>query len=261
MAVILNVMKNHGLTQGVISGLTGIGQGRLSEYKNGIRQPTLDTLENFANGLGVPEPARAALGLKPKGESEVSSLGGTTAEPLGGADLLTVAWMAGTLNNHADRRAILRLSATLVAAPLLGVEESMDRLGYALLGPMALQEDTVTFLEQRTLGLHRIEAMFPARLVHRAITSHLREVTALLEGHTNDPLWIRLARTAGESSVLAAWDLGEAAHSARMYRITEAAARAATPWTRFCVPSAYLVRVFLRPLKSGRACTGPCWPG
>jgi transcriptional regulator with XRE-family HTH domain len=230
LGVILNVMKSHGLTQGVIAGLTGIGQGRLSEFKNGVRQPTLDTLEKFADGMGLPEPARAALGLKNKGQGEVNSGEGTAAEPAGGADLLTLAWMAGTLNNHADRRAILRLSATLAAAPFLGVDESMDRLAYALLGPMALQEDTVSFLEQRTLGLHRIEAMFPARLVHRAITSHLREVTALLEGHADDPLWGRLARIAGESSVLAAWtawDLGEAAHSARMYRITEAAARAA----------------------------------
>jgi hypothetical protein len=61
--------------------------------------------------------------------------------------------------------------------------------------------------------------------------SHLREITALLEGHPSDPLRSRLARIAGESAVLAAWtawDLGEGAHSARMYRITEAAARAAS---------------------------------
>jgi hypothetical protein len=74
LGVILNVMKSHGLTQGVISGLTGIGQGRLSEFKHGKRQPTLDTLERFADGLGLPEPARAALGLKQAGQGEVSLL-------------------------------------------------------------------------------------------------------------------------------------------------------------------------------------------
>jgi|HubBroStandDraft_1064217.scaffolds.fasta_scaffold12162_9 transcriptional regulator with XRE-family HTH domain len=141
ISMILTVMMSHGITQGVIGGLTGIGQGRLSEFKNGKRQPTLDTIEKIANGLDLPEPARRALGLKPKGEPDVPSIEGTPAEPAGGADLLTLAWMAGTLNNHADRRAILRLSATLAAAPLLGVDESMDRLAYALVGPMALQED------------------------------------------------------------------------------------------------------------------------
>lgn len=120
---------------------------------------------------------------------------------------------------------------TLLTAPLLGVEEPMERLAYALIGPVALQEDTVSFLEQRTVGLHRIDTMFQARVVHRSIMSHLREVTALLEGHPQDPLRTRLARVAGESAVLAAWtawDLGEGAHSARMYRITEVAARAAS---------------------------------
>jgi transcriptional regulator with XRE-family HTH domain len=230
MNVILNALKSHGITQGVISGLTGIPQGRLSEYKSGKFHPTFDTLEKIADGLALPAPARAAFGLKLKEEPQVGSEEGTPAEPPGSADLLTLAWMAGSLNNHADRRAVLRLGATLATAPLLGVEESMDRLTYALLGPVTLQEDTVNFLEQRTAGLHRLEEMFPARLVHRAVTSHLREVTALLEGHAADPLWGRLARVAGESSVLAAWtawDLSEAAHSARMYRITEAAARAA----------------------------------
>lgn len=60
--------------------------------------------------------------------------------------------------------------------------------------------------------------------------SHLREITALLEGHLDDRLRPRLARIAGESAVLAAWtawDLNEAAHSSRMYRITETAARIA----------------------------------
>ena len=109
-------------------------------------------------------------------------------------DILTVAWMAGSLNNHVDRRAVVQLAATLVAAPLLGVEEPTERLAYALIGPTTLQEDTIIFLEQRTVGLHRIEPMFPARVVHRSIMSHLREITALLEGHPHDPLRARLAR-------------------------------------------------------------------
>jgi hypothetical protein len=155
---------------------------------------------------------------------------GEISDDLAMPDILTVAWMAGSLNNYVDRRAIVQLAATLVAAPLLGVEEPTERLAYALIGPTTLQEDTIACLEQRTVGLHRIEPMFPARVVHRSIMSHLREITALLEGHPHDPLRSRLACIAGEIAVLAAWtasDLGEGAHSARTYRITEAAARAA----------------------------------
>ncbi len=227
---IVAVLGAHGLSQGQIAGLTGIPQGRLSEYKTGKRLATLNTLEEFADGLAVPEDARRALRLAAPADADDGSAVTTRTDSAAAPDLLTVAWMTGSLNNHVDRRAVLQLAATLVAAPLLGVEEPTERLAYALIGPTALQEDTVSFLEQRTVGLHRIEPMFPARQVHRTIMSHLREVTALLEGHPGDPLRPRLARIAGESAVLAAWtawDLNEAAHSARMYRIAEVASRVA----------------------------------
>lgn len=170
IALIISVLGNHGLSQGEIAGRTGIPQGRLSEYKTGKRQPTLNTLEAFANGLELPEEARRALGLAPVEDQAAAAGGGTTApaEPDATPDLLTLAWMAGSLNNHVDRRAVLQLAGTLVAAPLLGVEEPMERLGRALAGPAALQDDTILALEQRTVGLHRIEPMFQARLVHRS---------------------------------------------------------------------------------------------
>lgn len=227
---VLDVLSHHGISQTQITCLTGIPQGRLSEYKRGKRVPTLNTLEAFADGLGVPEQARRALGLASSEGTGTNPTTATAADSAAMPDLLTVAWMAGSLNNHVDRRAVLQLAMTLVAAPLLGVEEPMERLAYALMGPASLQEDTVAFLEQRTIGLHRIEPMFPARLVHRSITTHLREITALLEGTGKDPLRPRLARAAGESAVLGAWtawDLGEGPHSVRMYRIAEMAARAA----------------------------------
>jgi transcriptional regulator with XRE-family HTH domain len=230
LGAIISILGRHGISQGQVAGLTGIPQGRLSEYKTGKRLPTLNTLESFANGLRVPEHARRTLGLASADEANAALAADTPADSPA-PDLLTLAWMAGSLNNHMDRRAVIQLAATLLTAPLLGVEEPMERLAYALIGPTTLQEDTVSFLEQRTVGLHRIDTMFQARVVHRSIMSHLREVTALLEGHPQDPLRTRLARVAGESAVLAAWtawDLGEGAHSARMYRITEVAARAAS---------------------------------
>src|SRR5262252_6894897 len=75
LGTLVKILRRHGISQGVIAGLTGISQGRLSEYENGIRDvrgaavfrkdrvPTLNTIEKFAVGLGIPEPARRALGL------------------------------------------------------------------------------------------------------------------------------------------------------------------------------------------------------
>src|SRR6266567_1502386 len=140
---IVSVLGGHGLSQGQIAGLTGVPQGRLSEYKTGKRLPTLNTLEEFANGLDVPENARRALGLASAGNADDNSVTASRADPAATPDLLTVAWMTGSLNNHVDRRTVVQLAATLVAAPLLGVEEPIERLAYALIGPIALQEDTV----------------------------------------------------------------------------------------------------------------------
>jgi len=51
LGAIVPVLGSHGISQGQIAGLTGIPQGRLSEYKTGKRSPTLNTLEALANGL------------------------------------------------------------------------------------------------------------------------------------------------------------------------------------------------------------------
>ena len=60
----IEVLGSHGLTQGTVAGLTGIPQGRLSEYKNHMITPKAKSIfEDFANGLNMPSSARQALGL------------------------------------------------------------------------------------------------------------------------------------------------------------------------------------------------------
>lgn len=64
LGTVITVLNAHGLTQGQIADLTGISQGRLSEWVRRKRQPmAAATFEAFANGLGMPAPARQALGL------------------------------------------------------------------------------------------------------------------------------------------------------------------------------------------------------
>ena len=66
LGVVIEVLGAHGVTQGQIAGLTGITQGRLSEYRNHKRKPTASSIfEAFADGLGMPPAARRALGLSP----------------------------------------------------------------------------------------------------------------------------------------------------------------------------------------------------
>jgi hypothetical protein len=60
------VLGTQGVMRGQISELTGIGQGRLSEWVRHKRAPAASsTFEAFADGLAVPAAARQALGLAP----------------------------------------------------------------------------------------------------------------------------------------------------------------------------------------------------
>src|SRR6202167_3511267 len=66
LGVVIEVLGAHGVTQGQIAGLTGISQGRLSEYRNHKRRPIASSIfEAFADGLAMPATARRALGLSP----------------------------------------------------------------------------------------------------------------------------------------------------------------------------------------------------
>jgi transcriptional regulator with XRE-family HTH domain len=66
LGVIVAILGVHGVTQGQIAELTGIRQGRLSEWVQHKRAPRASsTFEAFADGLAVPATARQALGLAP----------------------------------------------------------------------------------------------------------------------------------------------------------------------------------------------------
>jgi hypothetical protein len=70
LGVVVEVLGAHGVTQGQIAGLTGLTQGRLSEYKKHKHEPKASsTFEKFADGLGLPAAARQALGLAPDSPS------------------------------------------------------------------------------------------------------------------------------------------------------------------------------------------------
>ena len=66
LGMVIALLKEHGITQGMIAELTGTPQGRLSEWKTRKREPSAtSTFESFADGLGMPPAARRALGLDP----------------------------------------------------------------------------------------------------------------------------------------------------------------------------------------------------
>jgi transcriptional regulator with XRE-family HTH domain len=114
IGAIVRVLNKYGISQGKISALTGIAQGRLSEYKNGKRIATAHTtFESMADGLNMPAQLRRALGLAPSSESSI------TVHPTIGPDVpADVAasqhdWLTtrSKLNEH--RSEMTRLAANL----------------------------------------------------------------------------------------------------------------------------------------------------
>ncbi|WP_203887770.1 helix-turn-helix domain-containing protein [Planotetraspora kaengkrachanensis] len=69
IGVVFRLVRQYGgLSQTVIGSMTGFSQGKVSAIMNGSQQVTaLEVFERLADGLNLPDPARMALGLAPKG--------------------------------------------------------------------------------------------------------------------------------------------------------------------------------------------------
>ena len=73
--------NNPKVTQGHIAALTGIPQGRLSEYMRHKRKPEKASIfRDFADGLDMPSAARKALGLTADPSAAIAQRPGTRDE-------------------------------------------------------------------------------------------------------------------------------------------------------------------------------------
>jgi hypothetical protein len=157
LGAVITVLSAHGITQGQLSVLTGIPQGRLSEYKTHKRIPTAtSTFETFADGLGMPRAARRALGLDPEaaGSSPLDPAGGRSPD-MAGASLGDVSPL---LSNLSGASAIPVLSA--LRGMLRGYVEADQLMGsMCITGPMRLQMPIVERACEVTRGTDRAEML------------------------------------------------------------------------------------------------------
>jgi transcriptional regulator with XRE-family HTH domain len=234
LGAIIRILGTHGVTQGAIAGLTGISQGRLSEYKSGKRLPLASsTFESFADGLAMPAHARRALGLAPSPGSDATRTGDGFEVPADTFDLQLLAETVGKRGDTMKRREIIELAGKLGAVTAIAQAEVWERLTRALTQPTAMDESSLREMEARSAGFHRLEELIPAPVLYKGLTAHLREVSTLLNGLPDDPkdeIRSRLITVAGESSVLAGWaasDMGDPSAARHFYETAERAAREA----------------------------------
>ena len=141
-------------------------------------------------------------------------------------DLLALAWLVGKLDRRVSRQTAQGFAATLAATG--GMTDPAERLAHALGNRKGLTGETVGDLETRSLGFHWLECVLPGGDLFRAVLTHLSEVVSVLEACSQDRWRRRLAVTAGETALLAAWmawDLGDMGRSAALYRAAGLAAQ------------------------------------
>lgn len=231
IGAVIRILGKYGITQGRIASLTGIAQGRLSEYKTGKRIPTASsTFEAFADGLGLPAPARRALGLAPAAEKEPANAGNVTNVQDDPYDIQLLAAAVGKVSGTLNRREMLELAAAIGTAATLGRNDVWERLSYAITRPVAVGEAIVREMEERSAGFHQLDLVMPARSLYKSIMAHLGELSTLLNGTSSDPaneLRTRLIAVAGECASLAGWwasDAGDVTAARNLYKTAEKAA-------------------------------------
>jgi transcriptional regulator with XRE-family HTH domain len=215
LGVVIEVLGAHGLTQGQIAALTGISQGRLSEYRNHKRRPTASSIfEAFADGLRMPPTARRALGLSPDpAVASVVALPSTPSPDVGlvyphapaeGSDNLARLWRAdlggapllqARLDPAAWNDASLRWLIDRSRQPDSEMARGV-RIGTADVDRFRTTVNLFTQLDDRFGGGHARQA-----LVQYLST----DADRLLHGRFSDSVGRALFSATAEATLLAAW--------------------------------------------------------
>jgi hypothetical protein len=158
LGAVITALCAQGVTQGQLSVLTGIPQGRLSEYKTHKRTPTASsTFEAFADGLAMPPAARRALGLDPARAASATADGAGPAWPA-----------AMVVPRQDDLRPVLSTLSGGSAMPMLSALREIQR-GYLeadrlmgsmfITGPIQLQMPVVERACEVVRGADRAEML------------------------------------------------------------------------------------------------------
>jgi transcriptional regulator with XRE-family HTH domain/tetratricopeptide (TPR) repeat protein len=224
LGAVITALGSAGITQGQISALTEVSQGRLSEWKTGKREPKgVSTFQKFADGVGLPAAARLALGLAadgayPEGASTpdaritLSYPDGVTeatenVSSLWRADLADAsAFLRGRFDPRAWGDASLRWlvdpGRTPERQPARGV-----RIGTGDVTRFRATVDMFAALDDRFGGGHAREALIKYLSI---------DGDRLLRGQYSDAVGRELFSAVAEATLLAAWMTYDSAPTSAM---------------------------------------------
>lgn len=212
LGTVISALGSAGITQGQISALTGLPQGRLSEWRTGKREPKgVSTFQKFADGVGLPAAARRALGLDPAAATPADAITAADTKlnyPDGAAQAtenVAALWRADLadasafLHSRFDPRAWGDASLRWLVDP--GRMPEQERARGALIGTGDVTRfratvDMFAELDNRFGGGHAREALIKYLSV---------DGDRLLRGRYNDAVGRELFSAVAEGTLLAAW--------------------------------------------------------
>lgn len=212
LGIVIEILGDNGLTQGTMAGLTGITQGRLSQYKNHKIIPKAKSIfEDFAKGLKMPPAAREALGLSPDQSATVLANAGMPDVGVGypdapaeAAENVAQLWRAdldGTRLIEARLEPAAWGDASLrwlidAAQPAGREHASGARMGAADVARFRATVDLFAQLDDRYGGGHARQAL--VQYLHA-------DAGRLLRGRYTDAVGRELFSAISEATLLAAW--------------------------------------------------------
>jgi transcriptional regulator with XRE-family HTH domain len=228
LGIIIAALNAHGVTQGKLAELTGIPQGRLSEYKTGKYKPrAISIFQSFADGVDMPLAAREALGLAPDRtdgqppDQTVPDVGlhypDTPTEAAGNLALL---WQSDLHDataqrdqggSGASRRAFLLAGTALAAsawndAALRWLVSAGRQHGSELAGGVHIGMADVARFRSTVDMFVQLDDRFGGGHARETLIQYLRtDAERLLRGRYTDAVGKALFSATAEATLLAAW--------------------------------------------------------
>ena len=154
LGTVITLLCAQGITQGQLSVLTGIPQGRLSEYKTHKRTPAAtSTFEAFADGLQMPPDARRALGLAPQPGTPAPAAAVTGSPEYGGPG------GARSVLAGLTRAGVIPVLTSLRAIHRGYVEADQVMGGMCITGPVEMQMPVLERVCEVARGADRAEVL------------------------------------------------------------------------------------------------------
>jgi hypothetical protein len=213
--------KWTGLSQTRMGVATGMYQGRVSYIINGKYQVrTIKSLTRIADGLNMPAPARATLGLAPGSTGQTSmppapAIPGTPQHPITGTQYpatteqavaaATRLWQADSARSQEVLSAPMDAAAWNGAALAWLLSQPDAALPAAKTG-MAVGRADVARVRASSALFAELDNRFGGAHARRSLVHFLdRDAAALLTGRYTDEVGRELFAAVAEASLLAAW--------------------------------------------------------